>query len=78
MLRVTVVQNKRTGRYHPFFWRMAPPPSHDDRDTVMRHKSHCHHTAGFETAEDADAFVKENKAPADIYTPSMNTTDYWL
>lgn len=59
---ITVERNARTGLYHPFVWREAPPPSDDGKDPVTRFRSKLHHTAGFATREEALAHVPELSA----------------
>lgn len=53
-----ILKNTVTNRLHPILFRAAPRPS----DTmaagcVCRHVSTAHHTDGFKTAREADAFI---------------------
>jgi hypothetical protein len=58
---ITVVRNRRTGRYHPFLWVESPLPSDDHTPrTVVRYKCKMHHTTGFETFEDAKFSATED------------------
>jgi hypothetical protein len=55
-----ILQNTKTGRFHPIAFRPAPLPSEADRDMgALRHKSIGHHTAGFETLELAKADIAD-------------------
>lgn len=56
---ITIVKNTATGRFHPFVWRPAPLPSDDHTPSLLpRYKSKMHHTAGFETFEQAQAAAR--------------------
>lgn len=59
---ITVERNEYTNRFHPFAWREAPLPSADPDETICRFKSKMHHTAGFETVEEARAFASGEMA----------------
>jgi hypothetical protein len=62
MLHAAIVHNA-AGRYHPVLFRPAPRPSDRtklDRSTlgeIVSHHSLAHHTEGFSTRLDADAWV---------------------
>lgn len=63
MLHAVIVHNTAAERYHPVLFRPAPRPSdrtETDRSTlgeVVRHHSLAHHTAGFPTRLDAEAWI---------------------
>ena len=52
-----VLYNVETGRHHPVVFRPAPRPSDDG--PVIRYRSRGHHTEGFDTLEQAKAFMAE-------------------
>jgi hypothetical protein len=52
----SVIHNKATGRYHPVVFYPSPKPS-EAGDTVVRHRSKCHHTEGFATMAEACEFI---------------------
>jgi hypothetical protein len=45
-------------RYHPIIFRYSPPPSGDLDSGARRYKSSGHHTAGFDTLEEAMASIQ--------------------
>ena len=45
-------------RYHPIIFRYSPPPSGDLTSGTRRYKSAGHHTAGFDTVEEAMACIQ--------------------
>jgi hypothetical protein len=53
-----VLLNTATGRFHPILFRMAPLPGGSN---VPRWKSIGHHTDGFDTIEQAIAYIKDNE-----------------
>jgi hypothetical protein len=52
-----ILQNRKTGRFHPIVFRLSPRPSSDDSDKVQRFKSAGHHTEGLATLEEAKTFI---------------------
>lgn len=59
-----VLINEATGRFHPISFRLAPLPSSGGIDAyseaeVQRYKSIGHHTVGFDTEDEAHAFIAE-------------------
>lgn len=50
---ITIEKNIVTGRFHPFVWRYAPAPSSELSEPIQRYKSKMHHTAGFDTEQEA-------------------------
>jgi hypothetical protein len=50
-----ILKNTKTGRFHPISFRPAPFSGNED---LNRYKSIGHHTDGFDTREEAIAFVK--------------------
>ena len=56
-----ILTNVKTGRFHPISFRMAPMPGNADANTTaQRYKSAGHHTEGFDTKEQAVAWMVEN------------------
>lgn len=51
-----VLHNTATGRYHPILFYAFPRPS-EAGETLVRHRSMGHHTLGFETLEEAVAWI---------------------
>jgi len=51
------LMNAKTGRCHPISFRLGPAPSSSPDDDVQRYKSLGHHTAGFDTIEQAREWV---------------------
>lgn len=49
-----MIKNTATGKFHPYAWRLAPFPGNVTRPA--RYKSIGHHTAGFDTLDDAKAY----------------------
>lgn len=45
--------NEKTGRWHPIMFKESPLPGPPSKDKPIRHKSHGHHTIGFDTREEA-------------------------
>lgn len=60
MKPVGVLHNTATNRYHPIVFRYAPPPS-GDLPTAARYKSIGHHTAGFDTLDQAIAEIEKQE-----------------
>ncbi len=54
-----ILKNAKLDRFHPILFRYGPAPSSDASDDVQRYKSSGHHTAGFDTEEEAKAFISE-------------------
>ena len=52
-----IIVNTDTNRFHPVSFRPAPMPGNSD---VPRYKSIGHHTAGFDTIEEAETWINEN------------------
>ena len=50
---VANLHNVKTNRYHPILFREAPQPSWKPGDKLVRSKSAGHHTAGFDTRDEA-------------------------
>jgi hypothetical protein len=50
-----ILTNTKTGRFHPIFFRLAPMPGGAEIAGALRYKSAQHHTAGFDTLEEAEA-----------------------
>jgi len=60
ILRPTgILINQQTGRFHPITFRPAPLPSGPDATVGERYHSLGHHTVGFDTKEQAIAWIKE-------------------
>lgn len=56
-----IVINKQTGTFHPILFRPAPMPSGMDEDSgACRYRSAAHHTEGFATEAEADAWIDRN------------------
>src|SRR4051812_35611179 len=55
---VAMLHNQKTDRWHPILFVGSPLPGGDG---PMRHKSKGHHTAGFDTREQADVGANELK-----------------
>jgi len=55
------LHNSKTGRWHPIVFVEHPLPG--GADSVVRHKSKVHHTAGFESKEAANAHARTDLAP---------------
>lgn len=51
-----VLRNTATGRFHPIVFYPSPRPS-EAGDLTVRHRSKGHHTAGFDTMDEAVAFI---------------------
>lgn len=52
---IAMIYNTAMNRWHPMFFLSYPPPSADASDVSQRYKSKMHHTAGFDTREEAVA-----------------------
>lgn len=52
-----MLHNTGTGRFHPIFYTEAPLPGPDAPDKPIRHRSKGHHTTGFDTRAEADAYI---------------------
>lgn len=53
---VCLLHNTATNRWHPILFVESPLPS---ESKLVRHKSKCHHTEGFESREAANASATE-------------------
>lgn len=51
-----VLRNTATDRFHPIVFYPSPRPS-EAGESVVRHRSKGHHTAGFDTLDEAIAFI---------------------
>jgi hypothetical protein len=51
--------NEATNRYHPIIFYPAPLPG-GDMKVFPRYKSKGHHTIGFDTLDEAQAYLKAN------------------
>lgn len=63
---ICILKSNKTGRFHPAFVEEKPMPGPipDVADTkFVRVKSKMHHTAGFETFEEAVTNVQESMRP---------------
>lgn len=58
---VGMLHNTATNRYHPILFRPGPPPSEQISDPAHRFKSRGHHTAGFDTLEEAIREVRSHE-----------------
>jgi len=57
-----MLHNTLTNRWHPILFSESPLPGSPDADKPIRHKSRGHHTAGFDTREEALKWIDENKS----------------
>ncbi len=55
-----ILINTATGRFHPISFREAPFPGGQQPPGGRRHKSIGHHTEGFATMADAEAWIAAN------------------
>jgi hypothetical protein len=56
-----ILLNTATQRFHPIIFREAPMPAGaDDNWSHQRYKSLGHHTVGFDTLEEAQAYIKSD------------------
>jgi hypothetical protein len=55
-----ILLNKLTNRYHPISFRVSPRPSDDMVGGSCRYKSVGHHTDGFDTQAEAEAFIEKH------------------
>lgn len=46
-------------RYHPMYFRYAPMPGPTENQKVIRYRSGGHHTAGFDTLDEAKVKLDE-------------------
>ena len=54
-----ILKNTATNRFHHILFRPAPTPSGSDQDmTAQRYLSAGHHTAGFDTLEQAQEEIE--------------------
>ena len=67
---VAMLHNTDTDRYHPIIFREAPLPGPPSDSTPIRHKSGGHHTAGFDTREEAIKSIHEEICP-DLLNPKL-------
>ena len=56
-----ILRNTVTGRFHPILFRPGPAPSESATDHAHRYKSRGHHTEGFDTHDEALAFVNSRE-----------------
>lgn len=56
---VGLLHNVKLNRWHPVVFRESPLPGPPGPDVPVRHKSHGHHTGGFETRNEALASARE-------------------
>lgn len=55
-----VLLNEKTMRFHPISFRRAPMPGlADENSDLKRYKSIGHHTAGFDSLEEARKFITD-------------------
>jgi hypothetical protein len=54
---VAMLVNEATGRFHPILFYESPLPGNPEN--LVRHKSKGHHTAGFDTRDEAVAEARE-------------------
>ncbi len=60
---ICILHDVREGRFHPCFVEEKPMPGPvlpPDEVKVVRAKSKMHHTGGFDTFEEAQAYVRED------------------
>ena len=50
---IAMIHNEKLGRWHPVIFIEDPLPGPPSEDKPVRHKTVGHHTAGFETREEA-------------------------
>jgi len=56
-----ILRNTKTDRYHPVPFRRAPMPGNADATMqAQRYRSIGHHTEGFDTLDDARAYIAAN------------------
>ena len=55
--KITIVHHTPTGRWHPMYFKYKPLPGGGLPGPLGRYKSGGHHTVGFETEADAEAFL---------------------
>lgn len=60
MLATALLKNVSTGRYHPITFRLAPLPGGKQIDGLDRWRSIGHHTEGFASQKDAEAWIASN------------------
>lgn len=68
-----ILHNKFTGRYHPAFFEEQPlpgPVKPSNEEQVVRLRSKMHHTAGFETLEEAQ--IELDNMSRNIAVPEEN------
>ena len=68
---VSMLHNQATNRYHPILFGYSPPPSGDLDSGARRYRSRGHHTAGFDTRDEAlngAEELAEKAAPAECAT----------
>lgn len=59
-----ILKNTSTGRFHPIPFRRAPMPGGADAAmTAQRYKSIGHHTSGYPTLEEAQAYIATRHSP---------------
>ena len=63
-----ILLNKKTGRFHTISFRVSPRPSESLTDGACRYRSIGHHTVGFATQVEAEAFIEEHKKDGSIAT----------
>ncbi len=51
-----VLRNTATGRFHPIVFYASPKPS-EAGESIVRHRSKQHHTAGFATMDEAVEWI---------------------
>jgi hypothetical protein len=59
LMKAGILVNSSNGRFHPIYFRMAPFPGDAEVAGAARYKSSVHHTAGFETIEEAESHINE-------------------
>ncbi len=70
-----ILKNTATGRFHPISFRPAPMPGGADSTmAAQRYKSLGHHTEGFATIDEAEAWIK-TKVDGDSRT--IDTGERW-
>ncbi len=56
---IGMIHNEKENRWHPVLFKESPLPGPPSDDKPIRHKSHGHHTEGFDNREAAVASAKE-------------------
>ncbi len=58
---IAILYNEKTNRWHPILFKESPLPGSFSEEKPIRHKSHGHHTTGFDTREEALLDIETSK-----------------